>query len=51
LKGNRSKGVRVEVVFAPELLDAAHRARGSETIAEFIRQSVRDSLSRAKRRA
>lgn len=51
-KGNRSKGERLEVVFAPELLEQARAAAGEESLADFVRAAVSERVVRlaARRR-
>ena len=50
VKGNRSKGARLEVIFAPELLSDARAAAGAEPLAEFVRAAVRERVSRLQAR-
>lgn len=49
-KGNRSKGERLEVVFAPELLAEARAAAGAEPLADFVRAAVRERVVRLEAR-
>lgn len=45
-KGNRSKGERLEVVFAPELLAQARAVAGDSALAEFVRAAVSERVAR-----
>ena len=52
-RGNRSKGERLEVIFAPELLAEARKTKGeTESLADFVRTAVRERVVRlgARRR-
>lgn len=49
-KGNRSKGTRLEVVFAPELLTEARAVAGAEPLADFVRAAVRERVVRLQAR-
>lgn len=51
-KGNRSKGERLEVVLAPELMALVQATKGEESFADFVRAAVRERATRldARRR-
>jgi hypothetical protein len=49
-KGNRSKGERLEVVLAPELIAEARDAAGEESLSDFVRAAVRERVMRLQAR-
>ena len=49
-KGNRSKGERLEVVLAAELLAEVRAAAGAEPLSDFVRAAVRERVVRLQAR-